>query len=118
MKELDTIRAQFLADDIDPEDREDNEKLLREWEQGLIQNEAYISWQSHDITKEIAKKLKKEYKEFAMILANNRTLTEVQRVSLWAKQDACLFILSMTEKDAKGQLEQIQNEIRRAISVT
>lgn len=118
MKELEIIRAQFLSDDIDSEDRAENEQILREWEQGLTHNEAYMSWQAHDITREIAQKLKKEYKEFAMTLANRRDLTETQRMSLWAKQDACLFILSLTEKDAKGQFEQIQNEIKRAISVT
>ncbi len=118
MKELEIIKTQFLADDIDAEDRVENENILREWEQGLIHNEAYVSWQEHDITREIAKKLKSEYKDFAMTLANNRSLTDTQRASLWAKQDACTFILSLTEKDAKGQLEQIQNEIKRAIAVT
>lgn len=118
MKQLDEIRAKFLSPDIDPEDREDNERLLKEWEAGLIQNEAYISWQEHDITREIAQKMKEEFKEFAQILSENRTLTQEQRVSLWAKQDACRFILSLTEKDARGQIEQIQSEVKRASSVT
>lgn len=118
MKELEIIRAQFLADDIDPEDREENEQILKEWERGLIHNEAYLSWQEHDITREIAKKMKSEYKDAAMVLADNRSLTDTQRASLWAKQDACKFILSLTEKDSKGQLEQIQNEIKRAINAT
>lgn len=118
MKELEEIRARFLSADIDAEDREENEQILKEWEQGLIHNEAYLSWQEHDITREIAKKMKNEYKETALVLAQNRSLTETQRASLWAKQDACQFILSLTEKDSKGQLEQIQNEIKRAINAT
>lgn len=118
MKELEIIKAQFLADDIDSEDREENAKILREWEQGLIHNEAYVSWQEHDITREIAKKMKDSYKEFAFTLAQDRRISDETRKQLWAKQDACTFILSLTEKDAKGQLEQIQNEIKRAIAVT
>jgi hypothetical protein len=118
MKELEIIKAQFLSNDIDSEDREDNEKLLQEWEQGLIHNELYLSWQNHDITRDIAKKMKESYREFAMQLAENRNLTEKERMSLWAKQDACTFILSITEKDAKGAMQQIQSEIKRAISAT
>ncbi len=118
MKELDIIKAQFLGDDIDPEDRLDNEAKIKEWEQGLIENKAFLSWQNHDITKEFAGKLKKEYKEISMLLAFDRKLSDAHRASLWAKQDACVFILEFTEKDAKGQLEQIHEQIHQAINAT
>jgi hypothetical protein len=118
MKELETIRARFLAPDIEEEDREENEKLLREWEEGLIQNRNYLSWQNHDITKEIAQKMKDEYKDFALTLANDRELTEKERESIYARQDACLFILSLTERDAKGAIQSIEKDVRRALSMT
>ncbi len=118
MKELETIRAKFLTDDLDIEDRADNAALLKEWEEGLIHNSAYIEWQSNDITREISQKMKNEYREFGLILASNRTLTDDQRKSIWAKQDACLFMLSITDVDAKGTIAQIKNEIKRAIAVT
>jgi hypothetical protein len=118
MQELEKIRAQFLSDDIEPEDREDNEKLLKEWEHGITQNSAYLDWQSHDISREISRKMRDSYKDFALILATNRLLTNEQRASLWAKQDACVFLLSVLEKDAQGILQQIQDEIKRAIDVT
>lgn len=118
MKELETIRARFLVDDLDEEDRADNEALLKEWEEGLVHNEAYLEWQSNDITREISQKMKAEYKEFGLILSTNRTLTEEQRKAIWAKQDACMFILSLTDRDAKGAITQIKNEIKKAISAT
>lgn len=118
MKELEIIRAQFLADDIDEEDREDNERILQEWENSLIQNTAFVEWRNHEITREIVQKIKTQYKEFAVSLYSNRSLTDTQRQSLWAKQDACMFILSLTEKNAKEEIEHIQKEIKAAISVT
>lgn len=118
-KEIETIRASFLAaPDLDDEERAENEKTLKEWEDGLIQNTVYVEWQNHDITKEIAAKMKDEYRDFALQLASNRALTDEQRRSIWARQDACMFILSLTEKDAKGELERIEREIRRAVSMT
>lgn len=115
-KELEYLKAKFLADDIDAEDREENLQLIKDWEKGLIQNEAFINWQNHDITQEIIKKAKEVYKDMSLILALNRTLTEEKRFSLWAKQDACLFLLSLCDKDAKNELENIHKEIKAAIS--
>lgn len=117
-KEIETLRARFLASDVDEEDRIENEKTLKEWEDGLVQNTVYLEWQNHDITKEIAAKMKDEYRDFALQLASNRMLTDEQRRSIWAKQDACVFILSLTEKNAKGELERIEKAIRQAVSVT
>lgn len=118
MKELEKIRTQFLADDIDQEDRVENERILKDWEEGLTKNQAYFEWQQSDITQDINKQVRASYKEFALILSNNRNLTQEERVSLWGKQDACVFLLSLTDKDARGTLEQLNNEIKRALSVT
>ena len=117
MKELEDIRKIFLAD-VDEETRLDNEKTIIEWETGLRENEAIAEWREHDITKKIVLQVKQSYKDHAMQLAINRTLTDEQRRSLWGKQDACLFILSLTEIDAKGAIERIHNEIKTALNAT
>lgn len=117
MKDLDQVKNIFLAD-VDEETRADNELKIREWEQALIENEAFLSWQEHDITKVIILQVRKAYKEISLNLAVNRGLTEAQRMSSWAKQDACLFLLGLAEKDAKGTLEQVTKEIKTALNAS
>jgi len=118
-KELEKVRQIFLNDDgLDEETKEDNAKKILEWEQGLIANEAFAGWKDHDVTRQIEKQAKDSYKDIAMRLYRDRTLTDTQRVSLWAKQDAIQWILSLTEKDAKGAIEQINKEIKLAIDMS
>lgn len=116
MKELDELKAHFLTDDLDEETRADNEAQIRAWENALIQNENFAGWVEHDITRLIVSETREAYKNHALQLATSRTLTEAQRQSLFAKQDACLFLLNLIEKDAKGTLEQIHREIRAALN--
>jgi len=118
IKELEKVREIFLSEEIDEELRADNEERIKEWETLLIQNEAFASWQDHDISKQILEQVRALYKEFGLQLASNRNLTETQRISLWAKQDACLFLLEIIEKDAKGAYERITKEIKQAINAT
>ena len=118
MKELENVKKIFLSDELDEDTRIDNEEKIKEWEESLIQNEAFASWQEHDISKQIVAQAKTSYKEFALLLANNRNLTEVQRISLWAKQDACLFLIQITEVDAKGAIDRVNREIKQAINAT
>ncbi len=115
MKELEKV-AEIFLNDVDSEDYQANKETLAEWEKGLHENRLFLSWREHDITKEIAEKAKAEYKEFALQLMQRRDLTDTQRQSLWAKQDACLFILSLTEKDALSEIKTILKEVETAIS--
>jgi hypothetical protein len=114
MNDLDRVRDIFLSD-VDEDTRKENEEQIRQWETALIQHQAFAGWQSNDISLQIVKQAKETYKDISLQLASNRTLTDAQRNSLWAKQDACLFLLSLIEKDAKGALEQIHREIRAAL---
>lgn len=117
MQELEKAREIFLSG-VDPETLEENKQILSEWERGVRQNQAYLQWKGHNITQEINKMVKEAYKDFAVILSERRDLTDEQRMSLWAKQDACLFILNLTNKDAKSELEGILRDIRKALTVT
>lgn len=115
--DLDKVREIFLTE-IDDETRIDNERKIAEWENDLRENEALAGWREHDITIRIATKAKEAYKEISMQLALDRGLSAETRATLWGRQDACVFILSLTEVDAKARLEQIHKEIRTALSVT
>ncbi len=116
MTELDQLKKAFLSDELDEETRADNERKIAEWEQGLLDNEAFASWQDSDITKQVVRQLKESYKDFGFLLATNRELTDVQRASLWAKQDAAVWLLSLVDPDAKGIVDAIQSEIRTALA--
>jgi len=117
-KELEKARKIFLSDDLDEETLADNEAKLAEWEEVIRENQSFSAWQDHDISKRIVEKLKESYKEFGLRLATNRGLTEAERQSLWTKQDACLFLIDLIDKDAKGVLQRVDEEIKRAINVT
>lgn len=113
-KDLEKARQIFLTD-VDEETREDNAKRLFEWEQSLIQNQAYLKWQQQDITQNILREVKSAYQDASVQLALTRDLTEAQRNRLYATQDACLFMINIMAKDAKSTLEQLQKEIRYAV---
>ncbi len=117
IKELEKVSEIFLSD-ADPEYYEDNKELLKEWEKGLEENRLMLSWQAHDITKEIVVKVREAYKEFAVQLATNRTLTEEQRQSMYCKQDACLFIIKLADTNALEQVKEILKQIEIAVART
>jgi len=114
-KELEEVRKIFLADEVDEEERAENEETLSDWERTIVESEMFLDWRSHDVTKQIAQKAKDTYKEMAYLLASDRSLTDEKRRSLWAKQDAALWILSLTEKDAQSTLDQVKKQIEVAL---
>lgn len=117
-KELDALKAVFLAPTLDEETRAENEEQLRQWEQQLIESEAFQSWKDHDITKQIVAKAKSSYVECAIMLATRRNLTDDKRQAVYAQQDAIKWLLSLTEVDAKGAMEAVQQKIRAALNAT
>lgn len=116
-QDLEKIREIFLTE-VDEETRLDNERQIIEWETSLRENEAIAEWRDHDITKKLALQAKESYKECAMQLGLDRRISTETRERLWAKQDACLFLLSLIEVDATGALERIRHEIRNALNAT
>lgn len=116
MKEIDALKEVFLSDEIDEDTRADNEQRIAEWERGLLTHKAFASWQQHDISQQIAAQAREAYKDFGLQLANNRELSDRQRMALWAKQDAALFLLSLIATDASGIVESIEKDIRTALT--
>lgn len=117
MNDLEKIREIFLTE-VDEETRLDNEQKIIEWETGLRENEAIANWREHDVTQSIIAKARESYKDAAILLALDRRLSNEVREKLWAKQDAYLFLLSLMDTDAQGELQRIHTEIRQALNVT
>lgn len=117
MQDLEKVKDLFLSD-VDAEDYQDNLEIIKSWEKDLLQNEAFSSWQDNDVSKNIIKKLKESYVEFAIELSSNRKLTDEQRTTLWAKQDACAWLLSVINPNVKSDIEQIEKEIKTALNAT
>lgn len=117
MQELQRAKEIFLTD-VDEETRIENEHKIVEWERDLQRNQAYARWKDHDITRDLNKMAREAYKQHGLALANNRSLTEEQRKTLWAKQDACLFILSLTDQNAQSAVDSILREIKHALNAT
>jgi hypothetical protein len=116
--EIEEVKKIFLSDDLDEETRAENLAQINDWETSLINSKNYVAWQQHDITQEIVKKLKDAYKENGLMLAINRNLTEPQRQSLFSKQDAILWLLSLIVNDAQEMLQQTNREIKQALNAT
>lgn len=117
MNEIDKLKEIFLTE-VDEETQKENLAQIQEWETALIEHEAYLDWQEHDITKAITAQARSTYRDAAVVLAQNRQLTDAERAALWAKQDAALWLLSITDKDAKGAIAQIKREIHTALNAT
>lgn len=115
--DIERAREIFLTD-VDADTYTENLERITEWERMIRTNEAYLMWRDHPVTKDIAQKARDTYKDIAITLAENRALTEEQRKTLYAKQDACMFMLSLTDRDARGTLENVLRDVRHAINVT
>lgn len=118
MKELEQVKQLFLAPDIDEETRQENLEQITSWERSIIESENIVSWKEHDVTRNLLKEVKQHYKDFTLLLIHERNLTQEARLSIWAKQDACMFLIKLMDKDAKGTVEQIRKEINTAINAT
>jgi hypothetical protein len=114
MKDLDKVREIFLTD-VDEETKAENLEQIREWEKALADNEAYQGWREHDITKNIAAEARKAYTDISITLATRRDLSEPERLSLYARQDAMRWLLSHSERDAAEANKRIQADIRLAL---
>lgn len=114
-KDLLTTAKEIFLTDVDEELLKENTEIINSWERDLRENEAYVEWQEHDITRSITRQAKDAYKEASVKLMFNRSLTEAERNKLYATQDACSFILSLTDKKAKEVLNVLQNDIKKSI---
>lgn len=115
-KDLEQVREIFLTE-VDEETLKQNKEEIDSWNQSLIENKAYLEWQSSDITRSISRQAQESYKDASMSLALKRDLTDIDRNKLYAVQDACTFILSLTDKNAKESLEQLSKQIKQALRV-
>jgi len=113
-KDLIKLKEMFLnREDIDQDDIDQ----INEWENALRDNKDFEAWQNHGITQSIVKQLKDFYRDTVYYLGTVESISEVDRIKLWSKQDAIKFILSYMTKDVKGEFKQISDEIKKAIEI-
>jgi hypothetical protein len=117
MSDIDLLRARFLTD-VDEETKAENLEQIREWERGLRENLAYQQWRDHDITRQVTAEARKTHTELALLLATKRDLTPEERQSVYARQDAMRWLMSLTEKDGAAAAKAIEADIRRALAAS
>jgi len=115
-EDLQKLKEIYLSQDLDSEDYESNLEDIQNWEKDLIENENLLSWQEHDITKQIIGQAKESYKDLSLRLVNDRKLTEAERLSIYSKQDAMMWIISLASGNPKSVLEQINNKLKVVLS--
>ena len=116
--DLDKVRELFVADEQDEEEKQSNLETINEWEKSIRENTAFIDWQQSDITQQIIQKAREAYKQVSLRLVYDRNVSESERHTLWAKQDAAIWILSLLARDAAGELKQVDEAVKRAINST
>jgi len=118
MEIIDRAKEVFLTGPgVDEESYRENFEEIKSWESELVQHEALSEWQKHDITLNILRKFNQEYVSASMMLATGKQLTDSERVSLFAKKDACSLIFEIMNGDAKSQIKQLNREISQKISL-
>lgn len=118
MTDIEKLKEIYLGADVDSEDYQDNLDKITEWEEALAKSQDFMGWQKHDITKRIIAKAKETYKENAIRLGSDRNLTQAQRDSLFAKQDAIAWLINMAGEDYETVIKQINMEIKQVLAVT
>jgi hypothetical protein len=113
--DIEKLREIYVAEDVDVETRTDNLAVIAEWEKRLRELEGFSRWQGHEVTQEILAKAKKAYIDHSLLLASSRDLTDTARQSLWAKQDAVMWLISIISEDAKGEIANINALVARAL---
>lgn len=114
MDNLQKLKEIYLKE-VDPELYQENLEQITEWEKKLIESENMISWQAHDTTIDIKKQAKETYIGLCKQLALNRKLTDEQRLSIYAKQDACMWIITLGDSDPKETIRSINQLITQAL---
>ena len=115
-QDLQKLKELYLGADVDDETKEDNMKVIREWEKAMTEKQEILQWKGHEVTKFIVGLLKKEYVKNALELGTNDRLSESDRNKIWSKQNGILFMFSYMLKDAKSELVQLETNIKNAIS--
>lgn len=117
MNDIETLKSIFVNDtEVDEETRKDNLEMISHWEKGLRASNAFASWQGHPVTVDILSQARKSYTDTVLALGRDKRLTPDERSSLFAKQDAMLWLISLASKDVKIELAGINAEIQRALA--
>lgn len=118
MSDLDKLREIYLADDVEDDIRKENFEEILNFEKQLREIDDFARWSEHPVTKMIVAQAKKTYIDHSLLLARSRELTESARLSLWAKQDAMLWLISLTTKNLDNEKRGIEMQIKRVLELS
>lgn len=112
MTDLEKLKEIYLDPTLSKEEIEDNARYIDKWEKVLIESKGFSSWLKDPITTDIFNNARTSYIELSRLLIEKRDLTERERLSIYARQDAMLWILSL-----KGGAEQTITSIDKEIKI-
>lgn len=116
MTDIEKLREIFVAEDVDDETRADNLMIIRGWEKQLRELDTFAGWKQHPVTQQIIGRAKKSYIDHSLLLARSRDITDSARQSLWSKQDAMLWFISLASTDVSTEIANINAQITRALN--
>lgn len=116
--DFDKLREVFLSKDIDDEDYDDNYKALNDLEREYRESVDLQEWLGHVLTKKLFDTAQEAYVSNAVRLAQDRELTEKERWSIYAKQDAMLWLLTVVEDNPTEKISLIEEQVKKALGTT
>jgi len=117
-KSIDNLYDIFINQDADEDVIKENKEIFDDINKTFETSELALSWRAHDYTKVVIAKAKAEYIKVCMLLATNEVLTESQRKDLFAKKKACMWVLSMFDKDPKQIRKMLELDVSTRLSNT
>lgn len=118
MDKLQKLKEVFIDPTLPEEEQQDNLDFIKKLEDSIIQNKQIDTWLKDPITVDIMATARESYIELSLSLINKRDITEKERLSIYARQDAMLWILSLLPKDTQETLNSIDARIEQILNET
>lgn len=101
--------------DLDSEDSRENIEEVTQMEREFEDSRLAKDWKEHELSKRLMVQAQESYIDLALRLANDRQLTEQERLSMYAKQDAMMWFMNLVERNPEKHMKEITDKVRRAI---
>jgi hypothetical protein len=115
-KDLTKLKEFLLDKNLDEDDYQDNLDYLNNLESQIRENEDFSSWQESDITKMTLRIVRDAYKEICITLFSKEDLTDSDRMKLFAKKNACIWMASLLSKDVDNEIKSIHGSIKAMLN--
>lgn len=115
-KDLQKLKAFLLDENLDEDDYKDNLDYLNNLESQVRENEDFSSWQDSDITKMTLKIVRDAYKDICITLYSKEDMTDSERMKLFAKKNACIWMASLLSRDIDTEIKSIHGTIKAMLN--